>query len=236
PESLRAASRRIDPKTRPRYRPPVPRLSIRLLTAAGVALLAVPFGTTASGPPRREPVLKQVRVPHPYYWREMYVPQVTSGPGAVTWSPDGTEVIYSMQGSLWRQRLDGEEARQLTAGPGYDHQPDWSPDGRSVVYARYDRDAVELRVLDLTSGASAPLTDNGAVNLEPRWSPDGARIAFVSTQFEGRWHVFVVPAEGGAPVRLTEDRSSDLPRYYSSAWDHDISPRWPPEGKELRLV
>src|SRR5438876_5952553 len=55
---------------------------------------------------QREPVLKQVAVPHAYYWREMYVPQVTSGPSAVTWSPDGTELIYSMQGSLWRQRKD----------------------------------------------------------------------------------------------------------------------------------
>ena len=32
---------------------------------------------------QREPVLKQVGVPHAYYWREMYVPQVTSGPSAV---------------------------------------------------------------------------------------------------------------------------------------------------------
>ena len=127
------------------------------LLAAGVAAIAlfVPAsGSTQGGRPRRELAFKQVRVPHPYYWREMYVPQVTSGPGAVTWSPDGTEVIYSMQGSLWRQRLDGEDARQLTAGPGYDHQPDWSPDGRRVVYARYDHDAVELRLLDLASGAS----------------------------------------------------------------------------------
>ena len=52
---------------------------------------------------QREPVLKQVAVPHPYYWREMYVPQVTSGPSAVAWSPDGRDVIYSMQGALWRQ-------------------------------------------------------------------------------------------------------------------------------------
>ena len=65
---------------------------------------------------QREPVLKQVGVPHAYYWREMYVPQVTSGPSAVTWSPDGTELIYSMQGSLWRQRIGSRVAQQLTAG------------------------------------------------------------------------------------------------------------------------
>src|SRR5436189_3556119 len=113
---------------------------------------------------QREPVLKQVGVPHAYYWREMYVPQVTSGPSAVTWSPDGTELIYSMQGTLWRQRLDHDEARQLTAGPGYDHQPDWSPDGRRVVYASYHDDAVELRLRELARGSSTPLTRNGQVN------------------------------------------------------------------------
>src|SRR5438045_8883600 len=36
---------------------------------------------------QRTAVLQQVDLPHPYYWREMYVPQVTSGPSAVTWSP-----------------------------------------------------------------------------------------------------------------------------------------------------
>jgi Tol biopolymer transport system component len=210
----------------------------RLLAAgaAALALLVAASGSTQSRPARREAVLKQVRVPHPYYWREMYVPQVTSGPSAVTWSPDGTEVVYSMQGSLWRQRLDGDEARQLTGGPGYDHQPDWSPDGRRIVYASYRGDAVELRLLDLGSGESAPLVSNGHVNVDPRWSPDGTRIAYVSTQHEGRWHVFVVSPGGGAPVRLTEDRNRGLPRYYYSAWDHYLSPTWSPDGKELILV
>jgi hypothetical protein len=81
----------------------------------------------APGSSQREPVLKQIRVPHNYDSREMFLPQVTSGPSSASWSPNGQELVYAMQGSLWRQRVGSTEAVQLTDGPGYDHQPDWSP-------------------------------------------------------------------------------------------------------------
>src|SRR3989475_355046 len=68
--------------------------AVALLLAAAVPAAA-----------QRQPVLKQVDVPHAYYWREMYVPQVTSRPSAAALSPDGHELIYAMQGSLWRPRL-----------------------------------------------------------------------------------------------------------------------------------
>src|SRR5205809_6492110 len=149
---------------------------------------------------QREPVLKQVGVPHAYYWREMYVPQVTSGPSAITWSPDGTELIYSMQGSLWRQRIGSRVAQQLTAGEGYDYQPDWSPDGRLVVFARYAHDAIELQLLDLAAKTVRPVTADGAVNVEPRWSPDGTGIALVSSAYNRRRHIFTGAIAGGTPA------------------------------------
>src|SRR5882762_6505331 len=162
-----------------------------------VALIVAVFvGAQHAAPLRldaqRTPVLKQVDLPHAYYWREMYVPQVTSGPSSATWSPDGTELIYSMQGTLWRQHIGSDTAMQLTSGPVYDYQPDWSPDGRTVVFARYAHDGIELELLDLASGNVTPLTANHAVNLEPRWSPDGSRIVFVSSIYNGRWHIFII--------------------------------------------
>jgi len=202
-----------------------------------LALLAALLGASLAA--QRQPVLKQVDAPHAYYWREMYVPQVTSGPSAAAWSPDGRELIYAMQGSLWRQRLGSGVAQQLTAGPGYDYQPDWSPDGRFVVYASYAGDAIELQLLDLASGAARALTANGAVNLEPRWSPDGTRIAFVSTSYNRRWHIFTLAlrgAEPGAVERVTEDNDSGLPRYYYSRWDHYLSPTWSQDGSEIIFV
>lgn len=211
---------------------------MRLAHAASLALALVwmvPARVTA----QRLPVLRQVRIPHPYYFRELYLPQLTSGPSAVTWSPDGDEVIYSMRGSLWRQRLDSDEAIQLTDGPGYDYQPDWSRDGRHVVFVTYANDQLQLRVLDLTSGGTRTLVADGSVNVEPRFSPTGDRVAWVSTAHEGRFHVMAAPFRDGtlgAVARITEDYDSGLPRYYYARWDHYISPTWSADGRELLVV
>lgn len=188
---------------------------------------------------QREPVLKQIDLPHPYYFREMYLPQLTTGPSAVAWSPDSRTLIYSMAGSLWRQDLGSAIAQQLTAGPGYDYQPDWSPDGRWVVFTRYDDDAVELCLLDLRDGRTRQLTSGGAVNLEPRFSPDGKRLAFVSTSYKGHFHIFVGRFEDGAlsdVKQLAPENVSLLPRYYYSQVDHEISPVWSRDGSEILFI
>ena len=118
-------------------------LPIRLSAHLAVLLLvtATPLFS------QREPVLKQIRVPHHYYYREMYLPQLTSGPSSVAWAPDSRSVVYSMQGWLWRQALDSQTAQQLTSGPGYDYQPDCSADGKWVVFTKYSKDALELYAL-----------------------------------------------------------------------------------------
>ena len=41
----------------------------------------------------RVPVLRQVDLPHSYYWREMFLPQLTSGPSSVAFSPDGRRLL-----------------------------------------------------------------------------------------------------------------------------------------------
>jgi TolB protein len=188
---------------------------------------------------QRDPVLGQIDLPHRYYYREMYLPQLTTGPNAAAWTADSRSLVYSMAGTLWRQAVDSGTAEQLTAGPGYDYQPDCSPDGRWVAYVNYRKDALELRIFDLEKRQSHPLTTGGAVNVEPRFSPDGKRLAFVSTSYNGRFHIFVGDFKGGELTgvrRVTGESRSNLPRFYYSEFDHEISPTWSPDGEELIFV
>jgi hypothetical protein len=189
-------------------------------------------GIAAAG---REAVLKQVDLPHNYYWRELYLPQLTTGPSAAAFTPDGGELVYSMAGSLWRQRIGSEEALELThADAAYDYQPDISRSGGSVVFTRSDGNAMELWRLDVASGRQDALTANGGVNVEPRLSPDGTQIVWVSTAATGHFNLMIadIDNKGLANARLlVAPRQSSLDRYYYSVHDHAINPSWSPDGK-----
>jgi TolB protein len=204
------------------------------------AILAVLLSVAGIANGAREPVLKQVDLPHSYYWRELYIPQLTSGPSSFSFTPDGSELVYSMGGSLWRQKIGSDEAIELTHPRGaYDYQPDVAPDGRSVLFSRYNGDSIELWRLEFGTGREQSLTSGKAVNVEPRLSPDGKRIAWVSTQGTGHFNLFIAEIgpdglRGSRP--LLGERKSEIGRYYYSEFDHSINPSWTPDGKRILYV
>src|SRR2546428_8753970 len=106
------------------------RLSAVLRVLVGAVLL--PFAALGAGP--RKPVLRQIDLPHSYYYREMYLPQLTSGPAAAAWSPDGQWLVHAMQGVLWRQRVEGPVAGRLTDTVRPDQQPARPPAWRGAVF------------------------------------------------------------------------------------------------------
>jgi dipeptidyl aminopeptidase/acylaminoacyl peptidase len=172
---------------------------VRPAVRALLAVAALLAAAAASGA-GREPVLSQVALPHNYYWRELYIPQLTTTPSSVAFMPSGDELVYAMSGSLWRQRAPAGDydnfvpdlAHEVTHPfAAYDHQPDVAPDGRSVVFARYDGKGFELWRHEFEGGAEQALTANGGVNLEPRISPDGRQLVFVSTAGTGHFNLTI---------------------------------------------
>ena len=62
--------------------------------------------------------------------------------------------------------------------------------------------AGEIYTVGKDGGIARRLTSGPGYSSFPRFSPDGKQIAFTS-QYDGNTEVYVMPAEGGAPKRLT---------------------------------
>lgn len=87
----------------------------------------------------------------------------------------------------------------------------FSPDGSRIVFESVRSGTQELWVADRDGRNALQLTSfNGRLGGTPAWSPDGQSIAFDLRNEDGRGDVYVMPARGGAPVRLTDDPADDL--------------------------
>lgn len=87
----------------------------------------------------------------------------------------------------------------------------FSPDGSRMVFESMRSGTQEIWTADQDGRNALQITSfNGRLGGTPAWSPDGQSIAFDLRNEEGRGDVYVVPARGGAPVRLTDDPADDL--------------------------
>ncbi len=170
-----------------------------------------------------------------------FPPSPSSTPWAPDWSPDGEWIAVAMAGSIWKVDPEDGTAFELTYGPAYHSSPDWSPDGRWIIYtADYDHQRIQLEIVNTETGEVVALTDDQAIYTDPVFSPDGSKVAYVSTNPNGYFNVYVREiANGqwqGESIAVTTDHSYPSNRLYFGAWDMHITPTWFPDGRELLLV
>ena len=71
--------------------------------------------------------------------------------------------------------------------------------GNQIVFTY----AGDLYTVDKTGGNARKLTnDENGFEMFARFSPDGKQVAFTA-QYDGNTEVYIIPADGGVPVRLT---------------------------------
>ncbi len=174
---------------------------------------------------------------HNYY----FAPAASSTPWWPSWAPDGKRIAFAMDGSIWTVDVGGTVAKEIVYSPReYLSMPEYSPDGKWLAYtADDDAKSINLRLLNIATGASVDLTTGPHVNHEPAWSPDGKRLAYVSTAPNGYFNVFVMDIVDGKPgksVQITTDNSFGRDRLYFGDVDVHIAPAFSPDGKELLLV
>lgn len=62
--------------------------------------------------------------------------------------------------------------------------------------------AGDLYTVDAAGGTARKLTSHEGYEIFPRFSPDGNTMAFTG-EYDGNREVFLIPREGGVPMRLT---------------------------------
>ena len=97
----------------------------------------------------------------------------------------------------------------LAAAPPAQSVDDTSiPEGRLLRFPTLSKDSIafvyggDLWAVPRDGGTARQLTTDAGLEWLPRYSPDGKWIAF-SGQYDGNRDIYVIPAAGGEPMRLT---------------------------------
>ena len=161
--------------------------------------------------------------------------QLTTGSGhdtAPAWSPDAAHLAYAhMDGSQCVIRVSdgfGGGLRDVAPCGARDSlKMSWAADGRRLAIAARGGSSpgpLRIELVDIQSGTRQALTDppEGIVGDDsPAFSPDGRSVAFLRSISGAIGDIFVTPADGGAPRRVTTDNADVL------------GLDWEPDGRRL---
>ena len=115
--------------------------------------------------------------------------------GSPRWSPDGEWIVFHNNGQIYKRKLTGGSAVQLT-NQGENFFPDWSPDGNWIVYDSNKDDPKGANVIwkMFTDGSNKQdISMHGIGEWRmPNWSPNGSRIVHQRSIGVGGPEIFVM--------------------------------------------
>ena len=216
---------------RPAARGPVGWLAI--VAAAGLAVAAASLWRSRTSPlpaPRLVPVTSYPELEEQpsispdgtrvaFRWKgEIYVKQIgtdggeipiTKNPGVESfpaWSPDGSRIAFVRNGEVFLAPALGGSERKVAESAG---RVAWTSDGSALlVLKRVHPYAQSVFRVSLEDGREQRLTspeEPSFGDIQMAMSPDGRTLAFCRSPFREGCDLFLVPASGGEPRRLTND-------------------------------
>ncbi len=92
--------------------------------------------------------------------------------------------------------------------------------------------AGDLYTVNADGGMARKLTTHNGYEIFPKFSPDGKHIAFTG-QYDGNTEVFIIPAKGGVPKRLTYTATLGRDDIGDRMGPNNIVMAWTPDGKYI---
>ena len=142
------------------------------------------------------------------------------------WSPDGTRIAFLDQDEDGRTQIfirwmdaEGAVSQVTRLAEHTPSDPVWSPDGSQLAFRMRvppEASALDHWSIDLPRPRGSKWTEDPRITESLVFRQD--RVGHLD---EGVWHLYVVPAEGGTPRRVTRG-------------DHDhAAPAWTADGQAL---
>ena len=198
-----------------------PRKKVRAALAAGLVILAA--GILALRGLRVSPGAGQL-VPFDAGVPNAMQPALSSDGNWLAFAAFPSSAEEDAHPDIWLKRMPKGAPLRLTAGGAANDEPSLSPDGRRLAFHSTRQPAgiyVQPAVPWGFGGAPRLLAEGGRV---PRFSPDGKWIAYLNTSENGgdipaanTRRLYLIPAKGGAPVRLAMGSAS----VQGAAWSSD---------------
>ena len=135
-------------------------------------------------------------------------------------SPDGSTIIFSYMGNLYRVAKAGGTAIPLTTGDAYDGWPVWSNDGKTIAFASDRYGNLDVFTRPVSGGSPVRLTYNSTDDLPYDFTADDKEVLFgsgrnapaESVRFPSPGlfkNLYVIPHKGGRPILLTAAGADD---------------------------
>ena len=128
---------------------------------------------------------------------------------------NGTDVVFSYAGDLYKAPINGGEAIRLTSHVGYEMFARFSPDGKTIAFTgEYDGNR-EVYSMSVNGGEPVRLTYTstnsrddlgdrmGPNNMVMGWNPDGKTIIYrnrIGESFDGQ--LWTVAKDGGMSTKV----------------------------------
>ena len=93
-------------------------------------------------------------------------------------SPDGSQVVFTYKGDLYKVPTTGGTAVRLTSQTSYECSPVWSADGKTIAFASDRHGNFDVFTMPADGGVATRLTFNSAGEVPQAFSPDGQWVYF----------------------------------------------------------
>lgn len=123
-------------------------------------------------------------------------------------SPDGSEIVFSWRGDLWKAPAQGGHALRLTSHPADEGRSAWSRDGRRVAFnsTRTGFSNIHTMNADGTDVRQVTNIDQSCILAAYGLDPDGEEVITFWSRLEGDVYraarPYLVSVDGGDLVRL----------------------------------